>query len=268
MVPLDMRATGSVFYQQPTGEELMSHFSICQKDGISWDLIDTSMKDLEDKYSGEIKLVDRDSFADLIRVVVGSADAVFGSIMTKLGKTFHSTKTIEISNAVWRQMPASVDENEVQRAFLSLKDDLGLNESPERVFGGSDLLDFLTLLNCNYCPLSLQQKREPSKSIDALNSRLNTRETERKETASKSVQESSSCLDASAAMERIHSTSSPLDAAAISESPGRVQETSLEAANIPRSPPIRNRISMDQEGHTEGTTCIGVRGGQFDDPDD
>jgi hypothetical protein len=259
MVPLDMRAAGSIFFQQPTGEELMSHFNICQKDGTSWDLIDFTMKELEDKYRGEIKVVDRDSFADLIRAVVGSTDAVYVSVMTKLGKTFPSSKTIEISNTVWRKMPASVDMNEVQIAFQSLKNDLRLNESQGHVFAGSDLLDFLTMLNCNFCPPPLQQEGETFKRKDVCITPLNPSKEEEKGTADRSARASLSSLYAPGTMETDHCTSA--------QSPEMMEDTTSGTADMPQSSPKVDRI-LEQLGKSDMKFSGEVNGGQFDDPDD
>jgi hypothetical protein len=245
---------------------LMNHFSICRKTEISWDLIENAMKELENKYGSKTKLVDRESFADLIRVVVGSTDDVFVSVMTKLGKTFHWTKTIDISNDVWRHMPASVDVNEFQGAFQTLKDDLRLNESPERVCVGSDLLDFLTMLNCNFCPPPLQQEGVTSKRGDGSNSPLNPQAKGGKVTADRISHASLTPLDAHAAVEISNATAAPLDDVALTESAKILEEKTV--ANMPQSSPDENRISMCQVDKIEGMLGAGTRGGQFDDPDD
>jgi hypothetical protein len=164
MVPYDYRAPGSIFFSKPPINALEKHFMICQNDDIYWGTIQSSLKDLNLKYGGFTPLVDRESFLNMVRSVVGSEVEVMDTVLTKLGKKGQPPEPSS-DRGIWRQLPLNVEFDRVQECFLVLRKDAGLPQAS--LHDSPDVLRFLRLLSCNFhVPLPLNNdKNEKKESI-------------------------------------------------------------------------------------------------------
>jgi len=147
MVPYDYRAPGSLFFTQPTAAALVRHNVECQKDDIYWGTIQFHFNMLNNKYGRVTPLVEKESFVQLIRSVVGSEVEVINAFMMKLGKNGQSAERSS-SSGIWRRLPMEVDFNDVQKHFSILWKDLDI--SPVSLADSPDVLKFLQLLSCNF----------------------------------------------------------------------------------------------------------------------
>jgi hypothetical protein len=148
MVPYEYRAPGSLHFSIPSINEAQEHARICQKDGIWWDQILTSMTELSDKFGPGDSLINKESFCRLVSAVIGTDGAVFDIFMNQLKRLDGADASPSSNTAIWRQLPASVDFEKVQDAFLVLSRDLNL--SSETLEECSEFAEFLQLLQCNF----------------------------------------------------------------------------------------------------------------------
>lgn len=145
MVPFDYRAPGSLHFERPTVETMKQHFETCEHDGIYWDSIQHSMKELDEKYGAGTKLIDRESFKNLLRSIFGDTDVVFTGFMEILEDWTKSPS--KYGSHLWRQLPTTVDYRDVEMAFSVLASELRLESSSLNDHPG--MVQFLQQLSCN-----------------------------------------------------------------------------------------------------------------------
>ena len=161
MVPYDYRAPGSIFFSKPSVNALEKHRMVCQNDDIYWGTIQSSFKDLNIKYGGFTPLVDRESFLNMIRSVVGSEVKVINTVFTKLGKKGQPPHPSS-DRGIWRQLPLNVEFDRVEDCFSVLREDLCLPQTS--LHDSQDVLKFLRLLSCNFqVPLLLKNSKDEKK---------------------------------------------------------------------------------------------------------
>ena len=161
MVPYDYRAPGSMFFSKPSVNALEKHRMVCQNDDIYWGTIQSSFKDLNIKYGGFTPLVDRESFLNMVRSVLGSEVKVINTVFTKLGKKGHPPQPSS-DRGIWRQLPLNFEFDRVQECYSVLRKDLGLPQAS--LHDSQDVLKFLRLLSCNFqVPLLLKNDKDEKK---------------------------------------------------------------------------------------------------------
>ncbi|KAG7352251.1 hypothetical protein IV203_008299 [Nitzschia inconspicua] len=252
MVPFEMRAKGSMFFTEPSTHELRAHFEVCAKDGVSWDRIKLSMQELEDTYGKETKLVDREQFAELVRLTVGNFDGLFNVAMAKLGKDVVTAEPL--AGIFWRNLPTNFDFDAIKTAFQSLKVELISSGSNADCTG---IMNLLTMLNCNFCPPTTEWEAdvnvEKVKTQESVNptDRIPAKDVEAVEDAV--PQPSSDSVDAGIATKSNSDSSNP------SATKGASENEEI-AVSIP--PPASGK---EQQEAMEQQFSVPVSSSQFDD---